>query len=129
MNKILEIESDEHLFHEELRQENLKQLFVIFVLLNMADISLTWAGLRSGLVETNRLAATAFATIGFWPSCALKLGILALVWKTLMKRLSGPRQTYFAYLAVGIMTALVAWNTIKLFYPGAHFGWGPIGIS
>jgi len=114
---------------EESRQEDLQWLFIIFVLLNMADVSLTWLGLRSGLVEQNRLAAAAFATIGFWPSAALKLGIIALVWKLLMRRLSGPRQMYFAFLANGIMAALVVWNAIKLFFPGFHFALGPFSFS
>lgn len=114
---------------EESRQEDLQWLFIIFVLLNMADVSLTWLGLRSGLVEQNRLAAAAFATIGFWPSAALKVVILALGWKLLMMRLSGPRQMYFAFLANGIMTALVVWNATKLFFPGFHFALGPFSFS
>ena len=130
-----ELLQEEELWEEELReeeesrQEDLQWLFIIFVLLNMADVSLTWLGLRSGLVEQNRLAAAAFATIGFWPSAALKLGIIALVWKLLMRRLSGPRQMYFAFLANGIMTALVVWNATKLFFPGFHFALGPFSFS
>ena len=122
-------EEEELREEEESRQEDLQWLFIIFVLLNMADVSLTWLGLRSGLVEQNRLAAAAFSAIGFWPSAALKLGIIALVWKLLMRRLSGPRQMYFAFLANGIMTALVVWNATKLFFPGAHFALGPFSFS
>lgn len=49
-------------------------LLILFVLIQLADVALTYVGLRGGASEAAPLGKSLFARIGFWPTVLLIKG-------------------------------------------------------
>jgi len=87
--------------------------FAILVMaLQFADIFLTRIGLNVGCRELNPVARWAFRSIGFWPSCLVKIVLSGLIVFFLVLA----EAVWMLLALVYLYCALVGWNLAKVKY-------------
>lgn len=84
-------------------------LALTFIVLNVADILLTWHGLRLGALELNFFISPVLA-LGFFPSISFKLGISSGISALMLYR----GQFSLLIIAVSMLSFICAVNIITI---------------
>lgn len=84
-------------------------LALTFIVLNVADILLTWQALQRGALELNFLMSSVLA-LGFFPSICFKLGISSGISAIMLYR----GQFSYLIIAVSILSFVCALNIITI---------------